>query len=354
MSSIETRVYGRPASRWVPLRTEVRRFAPAWAVFAAARATPRPIRPPSVGTTLLEAALLLETVEHDPRRRLTWRNRYWDAPPHLQRFLTEACALAITVEAATWYGWTPAMPLYWFDNLAKTAPSGTPLSRLARIGRYRPDIAIEHPPGHIRALESRGRSCDSPPIRRPNAKQQQRIHQLDTWASAANPASSAPAAWGMVWAWLTNGRKPSQVDFFDPGEPVPIDDLTMAQLRRIRQTEDEHLWESWSQQPGYTLDRADSPVRVTTRNLQNDADDVPRSIAVAVSDPSNPNRISVRDDQPKRDTDDEYEPVRLRIDAATSIEVISDSTAAFIYAVGVDWTQQSSRAVLRDILLPLE
>lgn len=218
MAYIELRTFLRGShSEWAQSSVGPLEIRPARAVLAAALASP----PPPAGHRgdisgpLLEASLLRAHLTLDEPGMLRWRERLHAAPPHLRRYLTQAAAIAITVELAEFYGWDPFGQnhrLFWYDELKVAAPE---LSLMMPGGAF-PDILFETSDGWV-SLESRGRGGVSPATA-PNTAQAGRLHELEEWARLVSSHLGYEPAWGMGWTWFS--ADDTRTDLFDPGEPV--------------------------------------------------------------------------------------------------------------------------------------
>jgi hypothetical protein len=150
----------------------------------------------------------------------------------MQRFLTQAAAIAITTQLASEYGWKASAGhrLFWFDTLRKTAPPVMHTFLPAKAPF--PDLLCQTPDGWV-AIESRGRS-GAAPRNVPRKDQSDRIDQLKTWARRVqrDRGQAQPPKWAMAWATFLPGQ--TRIDFFDPGEDIKLspeqeeaaDDLT--------------------------------------------------------------------------------------------------------------------------------
>lgn len=210
-----------------PSDPEVR---PALAVLASAITTPRPNGQwADIPTALSEAAVLIAQMDTAPGVPLAWRSHRLSTPPHFQRFLTESAALAITIEAATRYGWNPSAghSIWWADDFKRTA---APRLHGLVPGGTRPDVLFQTPAGW-RGLESRGRS-EPPPKRGVTQKQRDRLEDLNDWAVNVQRVFGSLPAWGMVWCWFDLSA--TQVDFFDPGEPLQLSVEEISAIAELR------------------------------------------------------------------------------------------------------------------------
>lgn len=187
MAIARVHAYERLGRRWRQTSSPSYQFSPATWVVAAAFAAKRPRGRPGPLTTVTEAALLLQHLEHALGADLTWTRAASAAPPHLSRFLTEAAALALAVEMGRVVAWDPTVhDLYNVDDLP------TAMSWLRPSDAGRPDFVFETPSG-LRATEARGRSTAGPGSTRPVTTQQDKIRVLDLWAAAVQ-APAAPRA----------------------------------------------------------------------------------------------------------------------------------------------------------------
>lgn len=206
---------------WIVSSTKTIEVRPAWAVLAAALASPPPAgQRGDIFGALAEAALLRNYLSIGQPGPLRWTSAYHSTPVHLQRFLTESAAIAITVELAGQYGWDPydGHRLYWFDDLKSRAPGA--LQTMLPVKGPFPDVLCETPGGWV-SVESRGRGTLPPKRPAPNAAQRARLQQLDEWAvSVARVRGGTLPSWAMGWAWF--GSSSTRVDFYDPGDPVQL------------------------------------------------------------------------------------------------------------------------------------
>jgi hypothetical protein len=243
VATVDLQTYLRRAGTWQLGSTDVILVSPAKAVLSAALASPTPpggIRGGSMAT-LAEAALLQSYLSVGDPGPLRWTNNLDHSPPHLQRFLTQSAAIALTVQLAGRYGWDWAADhrLFWFDDL-KHAPAALKRFR-PKKGPF-PDVLFETPTGWI-SLESRGRSVQAPfPTKVPNSEETKRLGQLTDWADSVQRAIGFDPKWAMGWAWF--GQSETRIDFFDPGEPLELSATELDELETYAQRVDNELREA--------------------------------------------------------------------------------------------------------------
>lgn len=142
----------------------------------------------------------------------------------MSRFLTESLGLCIALESARSYGWNSRLAIFDADRL-------DPTNCLYVSRGVRPDFVVQTPTGW-HGVEARGRSQVRPPkAARPiTGKQEDKLVGLDYWATtvSANPGAGAAPSWSMSWAWITETG--TEVDHFDPGEPLALDGAQEQQI----------------------------------------------------------------------------------------------------------------------------
>ena len=160
-------------------------------------------RPADFAVFAAEIRLLWSGLHARYNDQLRIRHSVTRASSHVQRFITEGAALAVATELAREYGW----------SLRRGLPVHVDLA-FNRKGP-RPDLIFPVRGGLRVAGESRGRRDD-----RPSASivkdQRTRLTSLEAWQ--AGPDGSQ---WFMAWSWFTPSG--TTTDFFDPGEPVPLE-----------------------------------------------------------------------------------------------------------------------------------
>lgn len=217
VATVELRPFAIVPSGWAARAPSTVRIHVAEAVIVNATAALRP-RSPDFGLLLGEIRLLWSGVRATRAVPFLVRPELARASSHVQRFVTEGAALAVTTSLAHAYGW----------NLRHGFPIHVDLGFKWRGPR--PDLLFPISGGRRVAGESRGRRSDSPALSL-RTEQRHRLNELAAWQSGPHGSQ-----WFMVWCWFT--RSATFVDFFDPGDPRPME----AQIPQTTARTVERLW----------------------------------------------------------------------------------------------------------------
>ncbi len=203
------------------------------AILANATARLRPM-PGDFAVFLGETRLLWSAVHTGPGVQLRFRDSLSRASSHVQRFVSEGAALAVTTSLADQYGW----------RLSRGLPVHVDLA--FKWSGPRPDLLFPIASLQRIAAESRGRKV-AKPAQTIRKAQTDRLSELEQWQASPNGSQ-----WFMAWCWFTPGQ--TVVDFFDPGEPARLEPV-------IRQVANRSVSELWETAPELDRDLLGVPIR---------------------------------------------------------------------------------------------
>jgi hypothetical protein len=255
---------------------------PALWVLASAFVYRRPWDPLRFSSILQESGLLLSSVHHRRGVPLRWTGLGMASPPHLSRFLTESLGLAVSLEMATRYGWSPHFPLVNLDEIRDPAlkdilcpppARSAPVLITSRRGNAlyhprpaaRPDYVFITSYG-LMAAEARGRSHLV--ANAPSPDQQRRCADMEAW-QARVPLPNL--GWFMSWTGITEGD--TVVHFFDPGEPWPLEEHQIISLSHVNSDRESQMFHSAAEEGYPAIEVAGRGVHVGSIEVHNAGDE---------------------------------------------------------------------------------